>query len=60
MGFVRFSEYRDINHLLSPLNPKRESERVTKDSRRAEIKRKISEESERRFISWGREKEHLV
>jgi hypothetical protein len=36
-----------------------EEERVRKDSRRVEVKRKHLGESERRFISEG-EKEHLV
>jgi hypothetical protein len=42
---------------INPLKPKRQ--RVRKDSRRVEEKRKHLGESERRFISEG-EKEHLV
>jgi hypothetical protein len=45
---------------INPLKPKsRERERVRKESRRVEEKRKYLGESERRFISEG-EKEHIV
>jgi hypothetical protein len=40
------------------LKPKRE--RVRKDSRRVEVKRKHLGESERPFMPDGEEKEHLV
>jgi hypothetical protein len=44
---------------LNPLKPKRERERVKKDSRRVKVKRKQLRKSERRFIS-GEKKDHLV
>jgi hypothetical protein len=44
---------------FNALKPKRERERVRKDSIRVEVKRKHLGESERSFISKGG-KEHLV
>jgi hypothetical protein len=40
--------------------PERERERVRKDSTRVEEKRKHLGERERRFMSEGEKKEHLV
>jgi hypothetical protein len=55
---LRFTEI--TTHIINPLKPKRE--RVRKDSKRVEAKRKCWGRSERHFISagGGGGKEHLI
>jgi hypothetical protein len=57
---IQFHVHKFQKQTVNTRQRERERERERKDSRRVEVKRKHLAESERRFISDGWKKEHVV